>query len=130
MGKSNDTTVIFNAIKAINDDKFTNEILSHLGELCAITIDAQMCVTFDLPESTSDLVVYDTDTEEWAPVVGAFTDDDHLYLIVTARSGLYIFSPTAPHDKIVNYLDTEHFQSDEYYVNHLLETNIAVISPI
>jgi hypothetical protein len=131
MGKAtNDPDIVNISIQQVNDDLFTNQIFPLIGPLCCITIQIDGSVLFDLPESIVDLVIYDSDSGEWAPVVGAFTDSDHLYLIMAARSDLYIYSPTAPLDHIVKYLDNDDYQSDEYYVNRLNVDCIAEIRPI
>jgi len=109
-------------------DPFTLALLKVLGKVSCIKIDpVTLESTFDLPESSMDLVVRDDVKGIWCPVVGAFADVDNLYLIVEDDGELYIYSSSS-RSKQIRYYDDGGFASPWFEVNPLLSSQVCIIT--
>ena len=114
----------------VREDPFTLALLESIGKISRITINPVTHESeFHLPESKADLVVWDGFKGIWCPVVGAFADDNDLYIIVEDDGGLFIYSSSSRLKEIQYYNDGV-FTSPVFEVNPLQSSQVCIITNI
>lgn len=116
----------------VGEDDFTKHVLKYLGTKAVFKYDDEGYVFCDFPDSTYDLLIHDDEDGTWMPVVAAFTENLHLYLVAESDDEFYIFSPTSSESwvRFTSNFDFTLEPTDEFYVNFLKEENIAKVEPL